>query len=819
MNVSYNWLKSYINLDLSPEQLSALLTSIGLEVDGMEQTQSVKGGLEGLVVGKVLTCEAHPDSDHLHVTKVDVGGPEPLDIVCGAANVAAGQKVVVATVGTVLYDGDKKFTIKPSKLRGVPSHGMICAEDEIGVGTDHSGIIVLPDDVPVGTLAKDYYHVETDTCIEVDITPNRADGASHWGVARDVYAAINARGGSAKLTKPSVDDFKVDEAGKGIEIDIQNQQACPRYSGILIDGVTVAESPEWLQKALKSIGLTPINNVVDVSNYILFGLGQPLHTFDADKIKGGKIVVRNCEEGTPFVTLDGVERKLSADDLMICNAEEPMCIAGVFGGLESGISESTKRVFIESAWFNPVSIRKTARRHQLSTDASFRYERGTDPDGVIYALKRAAILIKEVAGGKIVSDITDVYPEPVKPFEVKISRKRCFSLIGKVVPEETLQTILNCLEMKVVADDGDEMDLRVPRYRVDVTREADVVEDILRIYGYDKIELPGDNHTTVVYANKPDRTKVMNTVGDMLASRGFQEIMNNTLTKAAYSDIIPQSFPAENNVMLANPLSSDLNALRQSLVFGALEVARLNRNHRNQNLKLFEVGNVQSFKAGAEKSDYKSYSESYHLSLLMTGLKAEANWCTKAEEVSFFDLKAEVLNVISRLGLNPAAISEEPLQNDLFADGVELKVEKTKTLVKYGSINASVLAKFDIDAPVYYAEFDVNTLIAKSAQQNKVHYTPLPKYPAVKRDLALLVDDKVSFADICQVARKTEKKLLKSVSLFDVYQGKNLPAGKKSYAVTFILRDDEKTLADKQIEKVMNQLTNQFSRELGAELR
>lgn len=819
MNVSYNWLKSYINLDLSPEQLSALLTSIGLEVDGMEKTQSIKGGLEGLVVGKVLTCEAHPNSDHLHVTKVDVGAPEPLDIVCGAANVAAGQKVVVATVGTVLYDGDQKFTIKPSKLRGVPSNGMICAEDEIGVGTDHSGIIVLPDDVPVGTLAKDYYHVESDTCIEVDITPNRADGASHWGVARDAYAAINARGGSAKLTKPSVDDFKVDEAGKGIEIDVQNQQACPRYSGILIDGVTVAESPEWLQKALKSIGLTPINNVVDVSNYILFGLGQPLHTFDADKIKGGKIVVRNCAEGTPFVTLDGVERKLSADDLMICNAVEPMCIAGVFGGLESGISDSTKRVFIESAWFNPVSIRKTARRHQLSTDASFRYERGTDPDGVIYALKRAAILIKEVAGGRIVSDITDVYPEPVKPFEVKISRKRCFSLIGKAVPEETLQTILNCLEMKVVADDGDEMDLRVPRYRVDVTREADVVEDILRIYGYDQIELPGDNHTTVVYANKPDRTKVMNIVGDMLASRGFQEIMNNTLTKSAYSDIIPQSFPAENNVMLANPLSSDLNALRQSLVFGALEVARLNRNHRNPNLKLFEMGNVQSFKAGAEKSDYKSYSESYHLSLLMTGLKSEPNWCTKADEVSFFDLKAEVLNVISRLGLNPSAISEEPLQNDLFADGVEIKVEKTKTLVKYGSLNASVLAKFDIDAPVYYAEFDVNTLIAKSAQQNKVHYTPLPKYPAVKRDLALLVDDKVSFADICQVARKTEKKLLKSVSLFDVYQGKNLPAGKKSYAVTFILRDDEKTLADKQIEKVMSQLTNQFSRELGAELR
>lgn len=819
MNVSYNWLKRYINLDLTPEQLSALLTSIGLEVDGMEQTQSIKGGLEGLVVGKVLTCEAHPNSDHLHVTKVDVGGAEPLDIVCGAANVAAGQKVIVATVGTVLYDGDQKFTIKPSKLRGVPSNGMICAEDEIGVGTDHSGIIVLPDDVAVGTLAKDYYHVESDTCLEVDITPNRADGASHWGVARDVFAAINARGGKAELCKPSVDGFAIDENGKGIEIEIQNTQACPRYSGILIDGVCVAESPEWLQKALKSIGLTPINNVVDISNYILFGLGQPLHTFDADKIKGGKIVVRNCAEGTPFVTLDGVERKLSADDLMICNAEEPMCIAGVFGGQESGISESTKRVFIESAWFNPVSIRKTARRHQLSTDASFRFERGTDPEGVIFALKRAAMLIKEVAGGRIVSDITDVYPAPVSPFEVKLSRKRCFSLIGKEIPEETLQTILSCLEMKVVSDNGDEMDLRVPRYRVDVTREADVVEDILRIYGYDKIELPGDNHTTMVYGTKPDRTKVMNIIGDMLASRGFQEIMNNTLTKGAYSEILPESCPAAANVELANPLSSDLNVLRQSLIFGGLEVARLNRNHRNANLKLFEMGNVQSIKPGTEKSDYSNYNESYHLSLLMTGLKAEANWTTKAEEVSFFDLKAEVNKIIARLGLNPSAITEEPLQSDLFAEGLELKVEKTKTLVKYGMVNGAVLAKFDIDAPVFFAEFDVPTLMAKCAQQNKVKYTPLPKYPAVKRDLALLVDSKVSFADVCQVARKTEKKLLKSVSLFDVYQGKNLPAGKKSYAVTFILRDDEKTLADKQIEKTMSQLTQAFGRELGAELR
>ncbi len=819
MNVSYNWLKRYIDVDMEPTQLSALLTSIGLEVDSMEQRQSIKGGLEGLVVGKVISCEAHPNSDHLHVTKVDVGAEQPLDIVCGAPNVAAGQKVVVATVGTVLYDGDKSFTIKPSKLRGVPSNGMICAEDEIGVGTDHAGIIVLPDSVPVGTLAKDFYGVETDTCFEVDITPNRADAASHYGVARDVCAALRARGGNASLSRPAVDGFHVDEAAGGIKIELRNAEACPRYSGVLIDGVTVGPSPEWLQKALKSIGLNPINNVVDVSNYILFGVGQPLHTFDADKIAGQTIVVRNCDEATPFTTLDGVERKLSADDLMICDAEKPLCIAGVFGGLDSGISESTTRVFIESAWFNPVSIRKTARRHQLSTDASFRYERGTDPDGVIYALKRAAMLIKEVAGGRIVSDVTDVYPAPVEPFAVKFSRRRCFGLIGKEVPEDVLQSILKSLEIAVVADDGDEMELRVPRYRVDVTREADVVEDVLRIYGYDKVELPEVNHTTVVYANKPDRTKVMNIIGDMLAARGFVEMMNNTLTKAAYSDILPQTCPAECNVMLANPLSSDLNALRQSLVFGALEVARLNRNHRNANLRLFEMGNVQALRQGGDKADFKSYGERYRLSLLMSGQKSEASWNAAPGEVTFFDLKTEVENVVTRMGISRQSMTEEPFEDDLFADGLAWCVDRTLPLVRFGAIRPEVLAKFDVSDAVFFAEFEVDTLIAKSARQNVVRFSPLPKYPAVKRDLALLVDADVSFAQICQVAQKTEKKLLRSVTLFDVYQGKNLPAGKKSYAVSFILRDDEKTLNDKQIDKVMSQLAGAFAHQLGAELR
>ncbi len=819
MNISYNWLKRYINTNIPAQQLSAVLTSIGLEVDGTEETQSIKGGLEGLVVGKVLTCEAHPNSDHLHVTKVDIGLPDPLDIVCGAANVAAGQKVIVATVGTVLYDGDQKFTIKPSKLRGVSSNGMICAEDEIGVGNDHSGIIVLPDDVPVGTLAKDYYHVDSDTCIEVDITPNRADAASHYGVARDLVAALSLEHPEVSLSRPSVDDFKVDNHNINISVEVQNSQACPRYSCVAIDGVTIKESPDWLKKALISIGMSPINNVVDVSNFILHGIGQPLHTFDADKIAGQKLIVRNCPEGTPFTTLDGQERKLSAEDLMICDAEKPMCIAGVFGGKDSGISDSTTRVLIESAWFNPVSVRKTARRHQLSTDASFRYERGTDPDNVIYALKRAALLIKEVAGGQIASEIVDVYPEPVKPFEVKVSRKRMFSLIGRPIPEDALQTILAKLEMQIVSDDGDALDLRVPRYRVDVTREADVVEDILRIYGYDKVEVPQDLHTTVVYAPKPDATKLLNIIGDMLASRGYQEIMNNTLTKDSYSSVLPQTAPADANVHLLNPISSDLNVLRQTLAFGALEVARLNRNHRNPNLKLFELGNVQSIKPGADKSDFNSYNEVMHLSLLQSGLKADPNWNTKSEPTSFFDLKADVLNIIRRLGLNPSTISEEPLSNDLFAEGLEFKVEKTKSLVRFGIINSDVLAKFDIDAPVYYAEFEVPVLLAKSAQQNKVHFSPLPKYPEVKRDLALLVDSQISFAQIASLAKKTEKKLLRNVSLFDVYQGKNLPEGKKSYAVSFILRDDDKTLTDKQIEKVMQQLISTFSKELGAELR
>lgn len=818
MNVSYNWLKRYINLDLPAEKVSETLTSIGLEVGSVEEVQSIKGGLEGLVIGEVLTCEEHPNSDHLHVTTVNVGQGEPLGIVCGAPNVAAGQKVVVATIGTILYDGDDSFTIKPSKLRGVPSNGMLCAADEIGIGKDHDGIIVLPDNVEVGTLAKDYYNVESDTVFEVDITPNRIDAASHYGVARDLAAALSLKDSNISLTKPSVEDFKVDDNTLSIKVSVENVDSCPRYSGVCINNAEVKESPDWLKKSLQIIGLTPINNVVDVTNYILFALGQPLHAFDADKIKGGEIIVKNCPAGTKFVTLDGKERQLHENDLMICNAEEPMCIAGVFGGLDSGVTNDTKRIFIESAYFNPVSVRKTARRQQLNTDASFRYERGTDPNNTIYALKYAAILIKEVTGGTISSDIVDLYPTPVDNFTVEFNVDRCNRLIGKVIPVETVKAILANLEITITAENGNDWTLSVPPYRVDVTREADVIEDILRIYGYNNVEIPGEVRASLVYAAKPDKNKLINSVAAQLNAMGFQEIMCNTLTKSAYFDGLT-SFPKEQTVELANPLSQDLNALRQTLLFSALEVTQHNRNRRNADLKLFEFGNCHSFVAGGDKTELKNYKEEQHLSLLMTGLKAEANWNTPAQNVTFFDLKTTVENIINRLGLNWSNISEEYLADDIFSEGLSLMVDKTKTLVKLGMVSNKITKQFDIDVPVFYAEIVIPILFDKSAKQNKILYTELPKYPEVKRDLALLINKDVTFAQIKAIATRTEKKLLKRVSLFDVYEGKNLPEGKKSYAVSFTLLDETKTLQDKEIEKIMEKLTASFKRELGAELR
>lgn len=818
MNVSYNWLKRYINLNLPAQKVSETLTSIGLEVGSVEEVQSIKGGLEGLVIGEVLTCEEHPNSDHLHVTTVSIGEGEPLGIVCGAPNVAAGQKVVVATIGTVLYDGDEKFTIKPSKLRGVPSNGMLCAADEIGIGTDHNGIIVLTDNVKVGTLAKDYYNVESDTVFEVDITPNRIDAASHFGVARDLAAALGIGDNNITLSKPSVDNFKVDDNSLNINVKVENTDSCPRYSGICINNVEVKESPDWLKTSLQTIGLTPINNIVDVTNYILFALGQPLHAFDADKIKGNQIIIKNCPAGTKFVTLDGKERSLHENDLMICNSEEPMCIAGVFGGLESGVTDSTKRIFLESAYFNPVSVRKTARRQQLNTDASFRYERGTDPNNTVYVLKYAAMLIKEVAGGTISSEIVDIYPNPVEDFIVDFNVERCNKLIGKVIPTETIKTILANLEIKIEKENGNDWTLRVPPYRVDVTREADVIEDILRIYGYNNIEIPEEVHASLVYAAKPDNNKLINNIALQLNAMGFQEIMCNTLTKSAYFENT-ESFPKEQTIELANPLSQDLNALRQTLLFSTLEVAQHNRNRRNPDLKLFEIGNCHSFVAGGDKTELNNYKEEQRLSILMTGLKAEANWNTPAQPTTFFDLKSTVENIINRLGLNWSNISEEYLSNDIFSEGLTLSVDKTKTLVKYGVVNNKITKQFDIDVPVYYAEVVIPTLFDKSAKQNKILYTELPKYPEVKRDLALLINKDVTFAQIKSIATRTEKKLLKRIALFDVYEGKNLPEGKKSYAVSFTILDETKTLQDKEIEKIMEKLTASFKRELGAELR
>lgn len=818
MNISYNWLKKYINLELPAEKVSETLTSIGLEVDSVEEVEGIRGGLKGLVVGHVLTCEEHPNSDHLHVCSVDLGTGEPQQIVCGAPNVAAGQKVIVATIGTVLYDGDQTFTIKPSKLRGVPSNGMICAEDEIGVGNDHNGIIVLPADTPVGMQAKDYYHLESDTMIVVDITPNRADAASHWGVARDLFASLSLKDNTLRLTKPSVDGFKVDDHSFEVKVSVENPDSCPRYSAVTINNVTIKESPDWLKKALQSIGLTPINNVVDVTNYILFALGQPLHAFDGDKIKGNHVIVKNVPAGTKFVTLDGKERSLHQDDLLICNEQEPMCLAGVFGGLESGVSQTTTKVFLESAWFNPVTIRKTARRQQLSTDASFRYERGTDPNNTVYALKYAAMLIKEVAGGTISSDIIDIYPEPKQHFEVTFNKRRATSLIGKEIGDELIKQILTNLEIEIVSDNGEEMQLRVPPYRVDVTREADVIEDILRIYGYNNVEVPEEVKSTIVYEQKPNRTKLINAVSAQLNAAGYQEIMCNTLTKGAYYDGL-ESFKRENCVELLNPLSSDLNVLRQTLVFSALEVAQHNRNRRTTDLKLFEIGNCQSFKVG-DKSDLNNYKEEQRLSLLITGNRAEANWNTPAEPVTFFDLKTTVNNIISRLGVNFSNIEELDLHNDIFSEGLTLQMDKSKTLANYGMIDSKLLKQFDINVPVYYAEINLQLLFDKSAKQNKILFTELPKFPEVKRDLALLVDKNVTFAQIKQIAQRTEKKLLKRISLFDVYEGKNVAAlGKKSYAVSFYLQDETKTLEDKQIEKIMTQLVANFKKELGAELR
>lgn len=820
MNISYNWLKEYLDFDLQPEEVADALTSIGLETGGIEEVQTIKGGLEGLVIGEVLTCEAHPNSDHLHVTTVNVGSGEPLQIVCGAPNVAAGQKVVVAVNGTKLYDGDKEFTIKRSKLRGVESNGMICAEDEIGVGTDHSGIIVLPADAVVGTPAKEYYNIKSDYVLEVDITPNRVDATSHFGVARDLAAYLKQNGKPSVLKRPSVDAFQIDDQTPAIQVEVVNTEACLRYSGVTVKGVTIKESPEWLQNKLRTIGLRPINNVVDITNYILHGMGQPLHSFDAGKIKGGKVIVKSAEEGQKFVTLDGVERTLTARDLMICNAEEPMCIAGVFGGLESGVTENTTDVFLESATFHPTWIRKSARRFGLNTDASFRYERGLDPNVTVYILKYAALLVKELAGGTITGDIQDIYPTVFNPYQVNITYDKINSLTGKVIPVETVKSILESLEMKITSETAEGLSLEVPVYRIDVQRDVDVIEDILRIYGYNNIEFSDHVQSNLSYQTPTDHSyKMQNLISEQLCGCGFNEILNNSLTRSAYYDKLT-TYPADHCVMVMNPLSADLNCMRQTLLFGGLESVEHNMKRKNGNIRFFEFGNCYDYNKENKKEDQTlgEFSEDYRLALWLCGNRVENNWAHPNEKSSVYELKAYVENILVRLGVNLKKVIFGNLTNDIYDAALSITTQSGKQLGTMGIVSHKICKAMDIDTEVYFAEFSWNALM-KETKKNKVTYTDLSKFPAVKRDLALLLDKAVQFAEIQKIAQESERKLLKEVTLFDVYEGKNLPAGKKSYAVSFYLEDETKTLNDKQIDAIMKKIQTNLEQKLGAQLR
>jgi len=816
MNISYTWLKDFVNFDLSPVETADVLTSIGLENGPVEMIESVKGGLEGLVIGKVLTCEPHPDSDHLHVTTVDVGQESPLTIVCGAPNVAAGQKVVVATIGTKLYQGDESFTIKRSKIRGQESFGMICAEDEIGIGNDHSGIIVLPGDAPVGMPAKQWYHLETQAVLEVDITPNRADATSHYGVARDLYAWLKSQGKDVTLTRPSVEAFKVDNHDLPISVKVENTEACPRYAGVSLTHVKVQESPKWLQDRLRLIGLHPINNVVDITNYLLHETGQPLHAFDADKIKGRQIVVKTMG-GRKFTTLDGVERTLDERDLMICNAEEPMCIGGVFGGLDSGVTESTTSVFIESAYFNPVWVRKTARRHGLNTDASFRFERGIDPHNTLYVLKRASLMIKELAGAEISSEIEDVYPVPIEDFRVSLSYEKCRQLIGKDIEHQVIKNILEALEVKILSEKDGVLELQVPAYRVDVQRDVDVIEDILRIYGYNNVPVGNSVKSTLSYTTFPDSQRLQNLISEQLTACGFNEVLNNSLTSAAYYQD-GQTWPENQAVKVINALSQDLSVLRQTLLFGGLENIARNRNRRQNDLRLYEFGACYHYQVDKRNENYAlaPYSEETHLGLWLCGDRSAQRWNVAQEPMTVYDLKAYVQNIFLRLGLNDW-VMEEHDSTDLYRHSLVYKNRAGKQLAVVAAVHSAVLAKFDIDAPVFYADLEW-PLLMKALKNHKVTYSELPRYPEVRRDLALLIDKNLHFSDIERVALNTEKKLLKSVSLFDVYEGKNLPEGKKSYAVCFILQDENQTLTDSRIDGIMNRMIDNL-KQIGAELR
>ena len=824
MNISYKWLKEYVDFDLGAEQVAEALTSIGLEVGSVEEVQAIKGGLQGLVVAEVLTCEPHPNSDHMHVCSVNIGAEEPVQIVCGAPNVAQGQKVIVATLGTKLYDGEECFTIKRSKLRGIESLGMICAEDEIGIGTSHDGIIVLPQEAKVGTPAAEYYGIESDWVIEVDITPNRADACSHYGVARDLYAWLVRNGHKTALHRTDVSSFAADNNDLDIDIVVENAEACPRYCAVTVKGCEVKESPEWLQTKLRTIGVRPINNVVDVTNYVMFAYGQPLHCFDADMIEGKKVVVKTMPEGTPFITLDGVEHKLSERDLAICNANAPMCIAGVFGGKGSGTYETTKDVLLESAYFNPTWIRKSARRHGLNTDASFRFERGIDPDLQVYALKVAALMVKELAGGTVSMDIKDIEaPGLAKNFAVDLEYKYAHDLIGKTIPAEVIKEIVTSLDMKITAETESGISLSVPAYRVDVQRPCDVVEDILRIYGYNNVEIPTAVKSSLTIKGEVDRSnKLQNLVSEQLVGEGFREILNNSLTKEAYYNDLA-SYPKDRAVKLLNPLSSDLNVLRQTLLFGGLESIAHNANRKNANLRFFEFGNCY-YKNPDTTDEQKAadtlaaYSEDLHLGLWLTGKRVEASWAHPEEPSSVYELKAYVGHILTRLGAPVGKLKQQAGANDIFAKSLALVDNNGTVVLEFGLVKKALTAAFDISAEVYFA--DINwTLLMKKTKKHSVSFTEISKFPAVSRDLALLVDKSVEFARIEQIAFAADRKFLKKVTLFDVYEGKNLEVGKKSYAVNFLLQDDTKTMNDKQTDAVMAKIIASLEKQLGAKLR
>ena len=809
MRISYNWLKQFIKTDLQSNEIADILTDLGLEVEGVDTFESLKGGLQGVVVGHVITCEKHPDADKLKITTVDIGdGKTPLQIVCGAPNVAVGQKVPVATIGTKLYDKEgNAFEIKKGKIRGQESHGMICAEDELGLGISHDGILILDASLIPGTPAARIFNIECDEVFEIGLTPNRADAMSHMGVARDLRAGILQRGTTSELITPSVSNFKVEKRTLKIDIKVEDSKLVPRYCGVTISGVTVKSSPNWLQNRLKAIGLTPKNNIVDVTNYVLHELGQPLHAFDAAQIQGSKVIIKTLPTGTKFITLDDIERSLHEEDLVICDESGPLCLAGVFGGKTSGVSNETTTIFLESAYFNPVSVRKTAKRHTLSTDASFRFERGIDPSITEYALKRAALLIQEVAGGEITSDIIDVYPKRIEDFSVFIHFQKVNRIIGEEIKPETIKKILASLDIKVnsISDAG--LGLLIPSYRVDVTREIDVIEEILRVYGYNNVTIPGKLNATVSNSPRTEEYHIQNTIANQLCGLGFNEMMANSLTTPDYIGL-SQQLEAEQNVMMLNPLSNDLSAMRQSLLFSALEAVAFNNNRRRSDLKLFEFG--KTYHKTAE-----GHLEEKHLTLTLTGNRSNESWIKAQEKSDFFLIKGYVMAILNRLGIEQKTVAI-PVVNDIFAEGLALAIGK-EIIVEFGSIKKTVVNHFDIKQEVVYADFNWGKL--QKYISNKIKYTDIPKYPEVRRDFALLVDETIQFEQIFNLAKQTEKSVLKQVKLFDVYQGKNLPEGKKSYAVSFILQDDTKTLTDSQIDKIMGKLQSQFESQLGASLR